>query len=147
MSITSIRFQMTPSALGDTATEADLAAWNSFVRERLAVEYPDADVTFERNVNGWTHIFSDLDDDEAAQDEHYECNEAIGRMTEAFWAQYTPAPGHAHTCLDCGAVIETSADFDCEMERDHDSALCDECASIEPDEDDDRSSWPDEERS
>jgi hypothetical protein len=38
---------------------------------------------------------------------------------------------HAHTCLDCGAVIATG-DFDCEGDdTDHDFALCDTCAGAD----------------
>ena len=33
---------------------------------------------------------------------------------------------HKHLCLNCSAVI-AEGDFDCDEDRDHDLALCDEC--------------------
>jgi hypothetical protein len=45
------------------------------------------------------------------------------------------AMAHAHTCHDCGAVLEVG-DFDCEVEDDHRYGLCERCAGTEdaPDE-------------
>jgi hypothetical protein len=37
---------------------------------------------------------------------------------------------HKHLCLECGGVI-AEGDFDCELDRDHDFALCADCATWE----------------
>lgn len=37
---------------------------------------------------------------------------------------------HKHTCRDCDRVI-AEGNFDCELDADHDFALCDECADRE----------------
>ena len=37
---------------------------------------------------------------------------------------------HKHICLSCDRVIE-EGNFDCELDRDHDFCLCDECATDE----------------
>lgn len=33
---------------------------------------------------------------------------------------------HKHTCLNCDVVIE-EGNFDCELDRDHDYRVCDDC--------------------
>jgi hypothetical protein len=38
---------------------------------------------------------------------------------------------HKHTCLRCGKVI-AEGNFDCELDRDHDWALCDDCYLSDP---------------
>ena len=38
---------------------------------------------------------------------------------------------HKHSCLNCDKVI-AEGNFDCELDRDHDFALCDECAGVKP---------------
>lgn len=38
---------------------------------------------------------------------------------------------HSHLCSNRGIVIETSSEFDCAWERDHDDRLCDDCAKTE----------------
>jgi hypothetical protein len=37
---------------------------------------------------------------------------------------------HKHLCLNCGQVI-AEGDFDCELDRDDDFALCTSCAKAE----------------
>lgn len=37
---------------------------------------------------------------------------------------------HKHTCLSCDKVIDEGL-FDCELDEDHDFALCDDCAKRE----------------
>lgn len=37
---------------------------------------------------------------------------------------------HNHTCLDCGRIIETVQEGDCEYDSDHDFECCPECAAV-----------------
>jgi hypothetical protein len=40
----------------------------------------------------------------------------------------TSQPGHKHLCPSCGKAT-AEGQFDCEVDRDHDYELCDECAA------------------
>ena len=123
------------SSLGDMTGYDEAESFERFgemVESAIEAAYPGVSVRIKnRDYNGFDRpaaMRPGYDGEDTADEEsianHVE--QIASRIFES--GDWAVEPGHKHLCPACGKVTE-EGEFDCELDKDHDYELCDECTA------------------